>query len=397
MYTSHLVRALALIACLPLASAACGGASFEPASKIEGLRVLALQKEPAYAKPGETVDFKLLYWDAKSTDASPRNIEFDFFSCENPPGDLYYACQHPNFLGSFTRSGNRAAGGMPGENDGSFALDASFADASTGDEGSDGPPAESDAAPSFPDAMSSPDAMSFPDSMSPGEGGTAPASGVDPLVSSSVTVGSDIIRPKAPGVTPYGLDFILFAACAGHLVPALPTTPNGPPFECQDDHGKPLGPDDFVPGYSSIYVYDGLRNANPILTGFSFRDGSFQDSAAAPDSDVPHVARCTESDRGKCPTFDVKIGVDRASAEVDPLAKDANGGPLEEQLWVAYLATGGDFTTSLRLVNDASQGWNDDNGTKYRAPATPGTIRIFAVVHDNRGGVAWAQGKVVVD
>jgi hypothetical protein len=112
---------------------------------------------------------------------------------------------------------------------------------------------------------------------------------------------------------------------------------------------------------------------------------------------VPHIARCTESDRSKCPSFDIKVNVDRSSAETDPLAKDADGNPLTEQLWVAYHSTAGDFTASLRLVNDASRGWNEDNATKFRAPITPGPVRIFAVVHDNRGGVAWAQGKVIID
>ena len=110
------------------------------------------------------------------------------------------------------------------------------------------------------------------------------------------------------------------------------------------------------------------------------------------------MQRCTQSDRSLCPAFDVKAVVDIAqSAETDPEAKDDNGNLLKEQLWVVYYATDGDFTTSLRLVNDATTGPNPDHGTKFRAPTTPGTVRLFGVVHDNRGGVAWALGKVVVD
>jgi hypothetical protein len=365
LHTTHLVRTLAWASWLLVASAGCGGASFEPASKIQGLRVLALQKEPPYAKPGETVDFKLLYWDGKSTDAAPRNLEFNFFSCSNPPGDLYYACQRVSLVGSATRAGNRVAteGSPSGENDGAF------------DAGGDAAPLDADIVP---------------------EGGTAPF-GVDPIVPSRVTIGSDLVRPKAPGVRPYGIVYVYFTACAGHFKLVAPSSANALPFGCQDDDAKDLGPDDFVPGYSSIYVYDDLRNANPVVNDFSFRTTSFKDSPSAAESDAPHIARCTNGDRGSCPSFDIKVDVDRVSAETDPLAKDADGNPLQEQLWVAYYATGGDFTASLRLVNDASKGWNDDNATKFRAPATPGPVRIFAVVHDNRGGVAWAQGKVVID
>ena len=143
----------------------------------------------------------------------------------------------------------------------------------------------------------------------------------------------------------------------------------------------------FVPGYSSIYVYDDLRNANPIVD---------PDLVPSLPADM-HIAHCTENDRGNCPTFDVKPVIDRASAEDDPLATDANGGKLKEQLWIAYLATGGDFTKDLRLVNDATTGWNDDYGTKFRAPATAGPVHRFGIVHDNRGGVAWAQKRIIVD
>jgi hypothetical protein len=48
-------------------------------------------------------------------------------------------------------------------------------------------------------------------------------------------------------------------------------------------------------------------------------------------------------------------------------------------------------------VNDATRGWNEKNEAEYTAPAEPGPVRVFAVVHDNRGGVAWVEGKIIVD
>src|SRR5882672_72142 len=100
MQTSRFVRAAAAAALALVAAAGCGGAGFEPASKIQGLRVLALQKEPAYAHPDETVQMKLLFWDGKVGEGSSRKIAFDFLQCDDPPGDLYYACfnQPPNPL-----------------------------------------------------------------------------------------------------------------------------------------------------------------------------------------------------------------------------------------------------------------------------------------------------------
>jgi hypothetical protein len=317
MQTSRFVRAAALAALALVVAAGCGGAGFEPASNIKGLRVLALQKEPAYARPDETVQMKLLYWDGKVGEGSSRNIAFDFLQCDDPAADLYYGC--------------------------------------------------------------------FDHGLEPLLGASAPSSMGDdaPIVTLSATIPSSIIRPKFP--IAYGLKYIFFSACAGQL--GLDPSPDGFPLACFDDQMKKLGPDDFVPGYSAIYVYAELRNANPVV------DADLVPSLPA---DM-HVARCTESDRGNCPTFDVKPMIDPASAEVDPLATDANGGKLKEQLWIAYLATGGDFTKDLRLVNDATTGWNDDYGTKFRAPATAGPVHLFGIVHDNRGGVAWAQKRIIVD
>src|SRR5437879_6244102 len=89
---------IALLASLSLA-VACGGAGFEPASKVKGLRILAVEKDSPYAPPADpsapnddVVNLRLLYWDGKATTAGPRDVKFDFFRCVNPPGDLYYNC-----------------------------------------------------------------------------------------------------------------------------------------------------------------------------------------------------------------------------------------------------------------------------------------------------------------
>jgi len=367
MSSLHLVGTIALVSLVSLASAACGGAGFEPASKIKGLRILAVEKDPPYAPPADpsapedaVVNLRLLYWDGKATTGSPRDIRFDFFRCVNPPGDLYYNC-----FGKLLPGGIFGGGPLDGGADASQPVDADLPDA-------------------------------FADAMVP-EGGGARVTDLDHVISRRVDIPPGIVHEKAPGVTPYGLVYVLFTACAGHLGPIDPGSANGLPIGCFDEAGHALGPDDFVPGYSAIYVYDNLRNSNPIVTDFLFRGASFKGSSSAADTDVPHVERCLESDRSNCPNLDVKADVDRISAEIDPEAKDLNGQPLQEQLWVAFYSTDGDFTNSLRLVNDSSRGWNDDNGTRFRAPTVPGPLRIWAIVHDNRGGVAWAEGKIIVD
>ena len=102
-----------------------------------------------------------------------------------------------------------------------------------------------------------------------------------------------------------------------------------------------------------------------------------------------------------CPNADCEIGlqvdVDRSSAEDDLSATGPNGEILKEQIWVNFYSTRGDFTSALRLINDAVEGWNDDNATKFKVPAEAGPVHLWAVVHDNRGGVEWREAEIIVD
>src|SRR3954453_634772 len=121
MRTSSFVRAALLLVSASFVWASCGGTGFEPASKIKGLRVLALQKQPAYPHPGETVELKLLYFDGKVSDANPRKLELNFFQCDNPPADLYYGCF--SRLGPLSESSGVDAG-AGGPSDGAPASEA---------------------------------------------------------------------------------------------------------------------------------------------------------------------------------------------------------------------------------------------------------------------------------
>jgi hypothetical protein len=350
MRTSSFVRTALVVSVASFLWAACGGGSFEPASKIKGLRVLALQKEPAYPHPGEAVELKLLYWDGKASERTTPEPQFNFFTCDNPNGDLYTQCFTPGTLIPLVDTAPPAP-----------VLDA-------------GPPDAAD----MLDASGSADASD----------GGAPSEDARIVIQHTIIPNDPYVQPKIP--TPYGLRYVFFTACAGHIGPD--NTPNSFPVACFDGTQK-LGPDDFVPGYSAIYVYETLRNTNPVVAP----ELDIPAPAVGPDG-LRHIQHCTQSDRSLCPAYNVNAVVDIAqSAEIDPEANDGKGSVLREQLWVTYYSTDGDFTSSIRLVNDATTGPNPDHGTKYRAPITPGLIHLFGIVHDNRGGVAWALGKFMVD
>ena len=322
---------LLLIAMASLGLSACGGDDFDPASKVQGVRVLAVKKSAPYAKPGEKVELEILYWDGKSDPDEQRPLEVTWFGgCTNPAGDLYYGC-FPQLAELFA-----------------------------------GPP--------------SADKLELI-----GKGDRF-----------EVTIPDDIISsrpPPADGSPPYGLGYIFFTACSGRLGPPAADggadgEAEGLPLSCYGPNDELLGPDDVVPGYTSIYAYEDLRNENPVMQDFLFDGNSGSDEPL-------RVKRCEGS---KCRKYELRAIIDPASAELDPLAEPApDGSPIQEQLWVNYYATRGEIERPIRLVNDATKGWNDQTESSWEVPREPGTVVLWAIVRDNRGGVDWMERRVVVE
>jgi hypothetical protein len=320
---------------LVLSALALGcGAELDPQSELNTLRVLAVQKDEPYAQPGDTVALTMLHVDGSEDVGRP--IEIGWFSgCVNPPGDLYQGCFAPG------------------------AID--------------------------------PRALNV-------------AQGVG-LTSFSFGVPDDVIARRPPSPDPrqpkYGLAFVFFAACAGSLDYDFQS--GSFPILCRDTEGRPLGSANFVAGYSTVYVYESFSNENPIVTGFSFRAVDVDPSVACvgdaclglppPSADLPAVTVPACPDDGDpvlCDEHPLRPLVDPESAEPDAIALQAYGRNYTEQLWVSYFTSGGSLRSETRLLNDATRGWNPEYGTDFFAPKTPGPVRVYAAVHDNRGGVAWS-------
>lgn len=204
---------------------------------------------------------------------------------------------------------------------------------------------------------------------------------------------ADIVsrRPVTEGVEPYGTTFVFFAVCAGQIRPTDQVDSASLPLGCYDDKGNALGAEDFVPGYLNLYSYEKRTNLNPVVTGFSIGDQSFPETGEVPDT---HVRGCRPGD---CADLQVKALIDKSSAEADPGALDPDGKQLLEMLWVDYYTSGGTLEKSARLVNDATKGWNEELGVKYTPPAPGEKAYLFAVVHDNRGGIGWVKRRIVAD
>jgi hypothetical protein len=328
-------------------------------ASVSGVRVLAVQLDTPFARPGQTVSMTMLVHDGGAPLAGPRPLSIAWLGgCDDPSDGAPGAC-YERF--SWFRSvdvGTLATKSVPSD---------------------------------------------LPPSASLGYG-----------TSFTVTVPPDVIEKRwaLPDETvPRGLSYAFFAACAGDLVAATEARPAaGIPVGCVDRAtGARVGAERLVTGYVAIRSYESASNHNPVLgrTSIDGRVASAQSCAmgeACPEGEACTssgtcrlvLARCTASDVADCPEHSVLPAVDASSVEVDDTATPSG---TTETLWAAYYTTSGDFRAPTRVVSQptldaASLGSYD--GALRLGPGFTGEARIWAVVHDDRGGVAWTSDDVVI-
>ncbi len=86
------VRLTAMVATAAMLITGCEK-GFDPASQIQTLRIVGVRADKPYPKPGETVEFEMLWHDGSSPPDSPRPVQIVWIGgCFNPAGDLYYQC-----------------------------------------------------------------------------------------------------------------------------------------------------------------------------------------------------------------------------------------------------------------------------------------------------------------
>lgn len=231
-------------------------------------------------------------------------------------------------------------------------------------------------------------------------------------VTVTIPEGSVLPNENNPDFPAYGSAFVFHAVCAGSLkldaledatdfdAPASALLP-----KCVDEEGNELGSADFIVGFSQIFLFEELRNQNPIVTGFSV-DGAEVlvdciDAECQEPFDVPELQSCQEGsfcikpceDDGEftCPEVRISALIDESSAEKDELAQIAYGTDLDESIWVSYFVDRGGISSPVKLVNDSDLGWQASFSTGLLAPKDEGPLRIWAVARDNRGGASWVR------
>lgn len=321
----------------------------DPPSKINALRIVAVEADASYANPGEEVHFKLTLHDGRSAAENPLSpVQITWIGgCFNPESDLYYLC--------FEQLGK---------------------------------------------AFSAP-----PDPNSP----ITFAQGIH-LTEFSLKLPNTLVssRPTPPAGPHYGIAYIFFIACAGTLQPLAPDSdaPVSLPFACYDNNGRRLDADGFIAGYTQIYAFeDGRRNQNPAFSELSLNGSPLSEDEGA----LPTVKACPLGDDERrsssclkddpwdaCETYPIDILVDSNVAEADPGAVSPESGQLREIVWVNYYADKGDLSDDTMLISGAVEGYHPEHETRWLPPSEEGIASIWAVLRDSRGGSTLKRGLVQV-
>jgi hypothetical protein len=189
------------------------------------------------------------------------------------------------------------------------------------------------------------------------------------------------------GGDPYGLAVAFAIACAGHVeyTPQAGGAPDALPLGCFDDNHVQLGPDDFVFAYSLVYAFSDRTNANPVIDHLSL-NGNAVDAMRGITLD-----HCTQPSIDDCPTSQLDTVVPATSQELDPADINANGNELREEIWVDYYLTAGKVKSDTVILFDPRLGALSNTADALSAPRSAGAYSLWAVAHDNRGGVSWLQ------
>lgn len=359
------------------ASSSCSPSGFQDGSLVNSVRILASAATPPYAAPGSPVTVDVLAYDGRpaGTMREPMNLYWLPFKCENPINDAYYSCFRQLLVGV------GGAGGDGGASDGGASAEAGGS-AGGGTGGAGGLPVGVDLTPFLP-----PPNHPFEFSM-PGDAISA--------------------HPKVAGMPlPYGLIILFNVACAGHIE-FVPLDPPGniqaPPIGCFDAQHNRLGPTDYVIGYTRVYSYDPAvnSNSNPVIDSIDvdgqplMKNGStwqVQDPMTPGKFVNLAVDRCAAN----CTKIHIGPVVPEASWEPNPEQLDVHNQPVHEQIWAEYFSTFGSFADDARLLWDPVSGkLSGDTRDQFQPPGDAGDGTIWIIVHDNRGGAAWAAVPVTV-
>ena len=367
----RLVSGAAFALTAALVGAAACGPELESIAQLSHVRIIGVRKSAPYAHPGEEVRLSMLWEDVSAE--PPRDAQpFFAYWCVNPAGGSFSECltQTPTVTPKFTVGQNYIDITVPED---------ALRTSSTSPEA----PATGSLYVFYGVCAGTLEVAGFPIDPDGGAGGFGGAfSGLG----------------GAEGVNDALSEILGELAENGEAGDAfLP--------RCVDEDGEPLGSDDFIVGYSTVLLFDELRNEHPAILGFEVAgeavavdcaNESCDEPFEPPELDdcVPGVAcfdACDLNAAEGCPEIELRPIIPESSAEQDEYAALAFGEDLEESIWVSYFSDRGRLTADVRLVNDPVVGWNAAYSSAFLAPSQAGPVRIWAAVRDNRGGISYVR------
>jgi len=434
---ANLTRQIRLSAALivVMAVASCGP-QFDPASKLQSLRILAVKKdhpylrvkapnpatnEPSSGEPSNVAGMTVALEDARAARDRKGPLQKMWFAgCSNPPGDNYFTCMLSVWLSFKAYDALAAKPLTDGETwDISQASQADIFQfvkdtfpkqfAQSGSTGSSSGTGTG--------ALSQEDIINQALALRVGAGDTFQYQIPDWLIAKHT--------PSAdPNVPPYGMSQVYFAACDGTIglsaewqgeidpLTVLTDATKGFPLDCYDTETETQrGPDNFMVSYSNLYAYEKLTNQNPVISGIKL-DGKEVDTRAlcigktcplyedsCRNENAPRVPRCTKAKDADCPSlafYPVLNEQDNSEVDTTATAADPQAGKLLEQMWIRYYANLGKMKADAKRLQDANEGWFAEHGTEWQVPRKSGSAHVWTVAYDNRGGVDWVRTSICV-
>lgn len=360
----------ALAPCLAALLVACGP-TYEAQSTFKGVRIIGVQKDKPYARPGDTVKLSMLLHDGA---AEKRQVSVKWFGgCDNPIGDSYPGC----FFGSSGGGEEGLLGGLRQIGEGLEAEYAVPADILNR------PPPPGNVPPyglSFvfftacTGALEPAPGEKIPIQCVDGDGQRVDADGF--VVGYSQIFAYDELtneNPVVEGLSIRGTEF--------------KPGEDGTPVECLGDDCVQLAKRDFGipeenPGAPEPEPPEEPADCDPedVFT-------------CNPKTDKWCVDHCTEGDIDDCPKHGVQVLMtDADNAEIDGTSP---GSTRSEQMWVNYYVDRGKLDGDIKIVRDAVEGWQPTRSdTEFFAPMECGPFHVWAAAHDNRGGVQWVRARL---
>lgn len=215
----------------------------------------------------------------------------------------------------------------------------------------------------------------------------------------SMTIPADALanfQPTPGGSTePLATAYAFVIACGGHPERIQRTTAlaeNSLPVGCFSKDGQRLDAVSSVFGFTRITISTTRRNTHPNLENMTFHDGVVDRERGV------MMSRCELGFlERECDNDIFNIAFSDDAAEIDPDNVGPNGEPGRETLFVDWYTTYGKFTSDRVIVYDPYEGRPPTTKVEFVPPKSAGRGVLWAVLHDNRGGVSWVRVPLTVE